>query len=97
MFVGATYYLHKRYMKIPFFNTAVKPIIAAVPIVVIFRTVEFIPVLLLILLTGGIYVGALFLLQTFDRQELKGFSQNVASMFGKRLPFSLLSKGEDTI
>lgn len=83
IFAGATIYLYKHQLKLPVLNLSVKPIIASVLIFVSFKYLSAIPIIPLVLLTGVIYIVAILLMKTFDRDEINVIVENFQMMFKK--------------
>ncbi|MBN2088565.1 flippase, partial [candidate division KSB1 bacterium] len=70
IFAGEAYYLYRHSIKLPVLKLAIKPIIASVLIYVAFKYLGAVPLVPLVLLTGVIYLGAIFVMKTFDRDEI---------------------------
>ncbi len=83
IFAGATIYLYKHKLKLPVLSLSIKPIIASVLIFVAFKYLSAIPIIPLILLTGVIYVVAILIMKTFDRDEINVIVENFQIMFKK--------------
>lgn len=83
IFAGATIYLYKHQLKVPVLSLAVKPILASVLIFVVFKYLSAIPIVPLVLLSGVIYIAAIFILKTFDRDEINVIYENFQLMFKK--------------
>ena len=80
MFTVAIFYLAKQYMSLHLFHIAVKPVIALMCIIILLKLLSSLSMIPLIVLSSGIYVAVLFLLRTFDRNEINGFIFSVKSM-----------------
>ena len=83
IFAGEAYYLYRHSIKLPVLSLAIKPIIASLLIFAAFKYLTAIPLVLLVMLTGIIYLGAIFVLKTFDRDEMWVVVRGVQSMFHK--------------
>jgi len=83
IFAGETLYLYRHSIKLPVLSLAIKPMIASVLIFVIFKYLTAIPLVPLVMLTGVIYLAAIFVLKTFDRDEMWVVVRGVQSMFQK--------------
>jgi len=80
IFAGEAYYLYRHSIKLPVLKLAIKPIIASVLIYVAFKYLGAIPLVPLVLLTGIIYLGVIFVLKTFDRDEVGVIVEGIQSM-----------------
>ena len=81
IFAGATLYLYKYHIRLPIFKIAIKPILASALAYVTFLSLDMIPMILLAVLTGIIYIAAIFLLKVFEQDEIDTFLDNVRKMF----------------
>ena len=80
IFAGEAYYLYRHRIKLPVLKLAIKPIIASVLIYVAFKYLGAIPLVPLVLLTGVIYLAAIFVLKTFDKEEIGVVVEGIQSM-----------------
>jgi len=83
IFTGATIYLYRHQLKLPVLNLAVKPVLASALIFIVFKYLNVISLLPLIVLSAIIYVSAIFILRTFDRDEIQVIYENFQVMFKK--------------
>ncbi|MBD3289341.1 oligosaccharide flippase family protein [candidate division KSB1 bacterium] len=83
LFLAATIYLYRYHVKMPIVKIILKPVLAASLIYAGFEWLDFIPVIPLIALTGILYIIAILLLKSFDRDEINTFMTNLKMMFGK--------------
>jgi len=81
IFLGAATYLYRYHIQLPIFKIAIKPIIASALVYIAYRSLIMIPIIPLILLTGIIYLLAIFLLRVFDKDEIDTFITNLKMMF----------------
>jgi O-antigen/teichoic acid export membrane protein len=80
IFAGEAFYLYRHSIKLPVLRLAIKPIIASVLIYVAFKYLGAIPLVPLVLLTGIIYLVVIFVLKTFDREEVGVIVDGIQSM-----------------
>jgi O-antigen/teichoic acid export membrane protein len=80
IFAGEAYYLYRHSIKLPVLKLAIKPIIASVLIYVAFKYLGAIPLVPLVMLTGVIYLVVIFVLKTFDRDEIGVIVEGIQSM-----------------
>jgi O-antigen/teichoic acid export membrane protein len=80
IFAGEAYYLYRHSIKLPVLRLAIKPIIASVLIYVAFKYLGAVPLVPLVLLTGLIYLVVIFVLKTFDRDEVGVIVDGIQSM-----------------
>ncbi len=83
LFMAASFYLYRYHVKLPVFKIIFKPVLAAGFIFAGFRWLDFIPVIPLIAFTGILYIVAILLLKSFDRDEIDTFITNLKIMYRK--------------
>ncbi|MCI0515552.1 flippase [candidate division KSB1 bacterium] len=80
IFLGAVIYLYRHHINLPVLRLAIKPMLATVLIFVTFKYLTVVPVLPLMILMGLIYLGAILVLRTFDRDEVGIIFDGIQSM-----------------
>jgi len=80
IFAGEAFYLYRHSIKLPVLRLAFKPIIASALIYVAFKYLGAIPLVPLVMLTGIIYLGVIFVLKTFDKDEVGVIVEGIQSM-----------------
>ncbi len=81
IFAGIISYLYRYHIKIPIAKITMKPLIASLLIYVMFSHLTVIPWIPRFALTVVVYMGTIFALKSFDRDEITTFMHNLRMIF----------------